>query len=89
MQTGCAWAVSEGLTFCCEIDKNEKDPWSVKTGLEFAPHPRFTVRAGISGTPLKFTTGAGFQTGKVIIDIAFSYHGSLGYTPSVSLAFSP
>lgn len=89
LRTGCIWVVSERLIFCSEIEKNEKKPLSLKTGIEFVPHSQIKIRAGISGEPLKFSAGAGFQMEKVRIDLAFSYHGNLGYSPSVSLTFTP
>jgi hypothetical protein len=45
------------------------------------------LRFGVSGTPLKYTAGLGYSFAKITCDIAFSYHGSLGFTPSFSIQY--
>jgi hypothetical protein len=89
LRTGCSWLISSWLTSCNEIEKRGGVPVSLKTGIEFSPYPNFSIRAGVSGAPVKFTGGVGFHAGKLTIDIAFSYHGTLGYSPSIGIQFSP
>jgi hypothetical protein len=59
----------------------------IKSGLEFSPVKNFALRFGVSGKPVNYSAGIGFQTGKIVTDIGFSYHGNLGLTPSVSIQF--
>jgi hypothetical protein len=59
----------------------------LKTGLEFEPVKNLALRFGVSGRPVQYTAGIGYRVKKVTTDIAFSYHGHLGFTPSVSLQF--
>jgi hypothetical protein len=68
-----------------ETQNETGTPILIKTGIEFSPVENLFLRFGLSGKPLKYTTGIGYKVGKISTDIAFSYHGNLGITPSVSL----
>jgi hypothetical protein len=68
-----------------EAEKNTEIPLMIKSGLEFSPVKNLALRFGVSGKPVNYTAGLGFQTGKITTDIGFSYHGNLGLTPSVSM----
>jgi hypothetical protein len=71
-----------------ETEKNFENPLLFKSGLEFSPVKNLALRFGVSGKPVAYTAGIGFQTGKITTDIGFSYHGNLGITPSVSIRFA-
>jgi hypothetical protein len=71
-----------------ETEKNFENPLLFKSGLEFSPVKNLALRFGVSGKPVAYTAGVGFQTGKITTDIGFSYHGNLGITPSVSIRFA-
>jgi len=68
-----------------EAEKNTENPFLFKSGLEFSPVKNLALRFGVSGKPVSYTAGIGYQTGKITTDIGFSYHGNLGLTPSVSI----
>ncbi len=68
-----------------ETEKNFENPLVIKSGIEFSPVKNFALRFGVSGKPVNYTAGIGFETGKIVTDIGFSYHGNLGLTPSVSI----
>ena len=68
-----------------ETEKDSESPFIIKSGLEFSPVKNLALRFGVSGKPVNYTAGVGFQMGKIITDIGFSYHGNLGLTPSVSI----
>jgi hypothetical protein len=70
-----------------EAEKNFENPLLFKSGIEFSPVKNMALRFGVSGKPVAYTAGIGFQTGKITTDIGFSYHGNLGLTPSVSIQF--
>lgn len=58
----------------------------VKSGLEFSPANNLALRFGVSGKPVQCSAGLGYTIKKLTTDIAFSYHGNLGITPSISLS---
>jgi len=70
-----------------ETDKSTENPFVIKSGLEFSPVKNLALRFGVSGKPVQYSAGIGFQTGKLAADIGFSYYGNLGLTPSVSIQF--
>lgn len=71
-----------------ETEKNFENPLLFKSGLEFSPVKNLALRFGVSGKPVAYTAGIGFQTGKITTDIGFNYHGNLGLTPSFSVRFA-
>ena len=70
-----------------ETEKNFKNPFLIKTGIEFSPVKNLALRFGVSGKPVKYSAGIGYSIGKISTDIGFSYHGNLGLTPAVSIQF--
>jgi len=68
-----------------ETEKDTKNPLVVRSGLEFSPVKNFVLRFGVSGKPVSYSAGIGFQTGKITTDIGFGYHENLGVTPAVSI----
>lgn len=70
-----------------EMQKNTEHPVLVKSGIEFSPVENLALRFGVSGKPINYTFGLGYNFNNISTDIGFSYHGNLGLTPSVSLQF--
>ena len=85
LRFGGHYNFSERVLMSGEVQKKSDTPAVVRTGLEFFPLENLAVRFGVSGKPLQYTAGIGYSFGKIITDIAFSYHGNLGFSPSVSL----
>jgi hypothetical protein len=86
-RTGANYRFSEFLLMCFELEKNSENNLILKTGTEFLPLRNLAIRFGFSGKPFAYTAGIGYQYGKISTDIGFSYHGVLGFTPSVSIQF--
>lgn len=86
---GNSWMVAEGLMLCGELEKTLDIPLIVKTGIEYSIRQEVILRAGVSGSPLKFTGGAGWNFKKVHFDIAFSHDLYLGFTPVAGIIFMP
>jgi len=84
---GGHYQFSDMVLITAEALKNTDHPTMVKTGLEFSPVQNLALRFGISGRPVQYTAGFGYKLGNIFTDIAFSYHGSLGFTPSLSIQF--
>ncbi len=84
---GGHYQFSDMVLITAEAQKTTDYSVMVKTGLEFSPVKNMVFRFGVSGRPVQYTAGIGYKIGKVTTDIAFGYHGYLGFTPSVSLQF--
>ncbi len=84
---GGHYQFSEMVLLSAEAQKATGYQTLIKTGLEFSPVQNLALRFGVSGRPVQYTAGIGYRFQKVTSDIAFSYHGSLGFSPSVSIQF--
>lgn len=84
---GGHYQFNEMVLVAMETQKAGENPFMVKTGIEFFAVENLALRFGFSGRPVQYTAGIGYRFGKIITDIAFSYHGNLGLTPSVSIQF--
>lgn len=85
LRIGGHYQFDEKIVVIVEAQKDTENPILLKTGLEFSPAQNLFLRFGVSGKPVNYTAGIGYRAGKISTDIAFSYHGNLGVTPSVSL----
>jgi len=88
LRLGGHYEFSDRVLLSAEIQKDSYKNALVKTGIEFLPLENLAIRFGVSGRPLQYTAGIGYIFGKFTTDIAFSYHGNLGFSPSVSMHFN-
>ena len=84
---GAHYAFDEHVLVILETQKESNRDVVVKSGLEFMPLQNLALRFGISGRPIQYTTGLGYNYKNISTDIAFSYHGNLGFTPAVSIQY--
>jgi hypothetical protein len=84
---GGHYQFSEFVLLSFEGQKLSNIPLVLKSGIEFSPLRNLIFRAGVSGKPVKLSAGIGYRFGSITTDIAFSYHGNLGFSPSVSIQF--
>jgi hypothetical protein len=87
VKLGYAWKINDALTWCMELEKDQIHPLFFKAGMEYRLHPVFFVRGGLHGSAFQPSAGTGIQFGRGIMDIGFSYHGNLGFSPAVTLNF--
>lgn len=85
---GGHYQFSDLVIISAEAQKITNHSTVFKTGLEFSPLKNMAFRFGVSGIPVQYTAGLGYSFGKITTDIAFSYHGNLGFSPSVSIQFN-
>lgn len=88
MRVGGHYRFTDNVLLSAEAQKASNTNVVLKSGLEFYPVKNLALRFGVSGKPVQYTAGIGYQLGKISTDIAFSYHGNLGFTPSVSIHFT-
>lgn len=86
-RAGGHYMFSELLMFTTEIQKDSDYKPVLKTGIELTAIRKLFLRIGISTRPAGFSAGIGYRLGKMGADFAFSHHGNLGMTPSVSVQF--
>ena len=71
-----------------EVVKDIDYPFIFRAGLEFNLVKNFVARAGISSNNSLISFGAGYKTKGFHIDVAFSYHSYLGYSPFITLVYN-
>lgn len=85
IRIGGHYYFADNVLLSLEAQKASNSSVVLKTGLEFYPVKNLALRFGISEKPVQYTAGIGYRIGKISTDIAFSYHGNLGFTPSLSI----
>ncbi len=73
------------LTF--QGDDNSVTKPVFRTGFEYNPVENMSVRAGFTSNPSVVSFGLGWQIIGINLDLAFSYHEILGYTPLISVSY--
>lgn len=85
--TGILYQPSEKVLLVADVRKSIAFPLSWSGGLEYVVIPALLARVGVSTNPLTFNTGLGLKLEKLSLDMAFSFHERLGYTPHISLSY--
>jgi len=89
LKGGLSYLFSEKVTVSIESEKDMDADNIFKAGAEYHIVKILYVRGGISTNPTKTSFGFGIDLDAFKFDIAASYHQQLGYTPNVSLMYSP
>ena len=85
---GAGYNFSDNAFLTAEIDKNIDYPIVFRAGIEFKIVKDFVVRTGISTNSTLISLGMGYKTKGLSIDLAFSYHQYLGYSPFITLTYN-
>lgn len=84
---GIAYQLSEKVLITTGAEKNLDKDFAFKGGIEFVPIQRLSFRTGFSSNPSILSFGLGYQIASLQIDLAFTRHEILGYTPHFSLSY--
>lgn len=85
---GIAYQPVESVLILIQGDDNTLTSPTLRTGLEYSPVKRLSFRAGLISNPMTLSFGLGWNVKNLNVDLAFSYHRVLGYTPYISLAYT-
>ncbi len=89
MRWGLQYKFSPKVSMAADVDKNSYEKTMFRVGMEYAPIDILYLRMGIATNPSQHAFGVGIQTSDFRIDIASGYHPRLGFTPAVSLLYTP
>lgn len=89
LKMGFSYSFSDKLLIGVEIDKNMEESSILKSGIEYHPIDILYLRAGISTRPTVSTFGFGLKFHKFQFDFSSSFHSVMGFSPQISLLFSP
>lgn len=84
---GVAYHISEMVFVTSGVEKNLDNPFSFKAGVEFMPIQNLAFRTGMASKPSLISLGVGYQVASLQMDMAFTRHEILGYTPHFSISY--
>ncbi len=84
---GASYILYKTALLSVEIEKDLDLPVIFKSGLEFNLADKFYLRFGMATNPSLFSFGFGYKMKPFNVDIAFSKHPVLGYSPAISLEY--
>jgi hypothetical protein len=88
LRLGADYNFSDKVTVAVETQKDIKYKAEFKAGIEYKAVKEFYLRIGISTNPSLSTFGFGVNLKNFKIDIAASYHQTLGISPQLSLSYT-
>ena len=87
LRAGMGYTFSEQLLMTAAIEKDIDKDERFSAGIEYHPAKAFFLRMGVATGPVVGTFGAGFQVGKVDIDLAVGVRSRLGATPQIGINY--
>jgi len=84
---GASYLLYKTALLSAEVEKELDLPVIFKSGLEFSLQNKFYLRFGIATNPMLFSFGFGYRMKPFNVDIAFSKHPVLGYSPAIGLEY--
>lgn len=84
---GMKYKFSEGTFWSIEAEKDLLHPINIKSGIEIEAHEVFVLRLGMNSYPFQTALGVGLKMKNWRLDIATSWHTSLGINPSAGLVY--
>lgn len=85
---GFSWHLSKESILNAEIEKDFDNDIQIKFGIEHEFIENLHIRLGVSNHPNQISFGLGYQYKIVKMNLAYSKHQTLGYTPSFDLNIS-
>ncbi|MGM0497315.1 MAG: hypothetical protein ACQESJ_05310 [Bacteroidota bacterium] len=85
---GTGYHVQEELLLTVESEMDLDKKTRFKAGMEYEIIDAFYIRTGISSNPVTNSFGVGYIWNELGLDVSFSRHIVLGYSPQFSLNFS-
>lgn len=85
---GIAFTPSENVMLVLDAQKDVDHPTSIRAGVEYKIIPKLTARIGMATEALRITGGLGLNLSNAQIDLAFSYHETLGLSPHISVNYA-
>jgi hypothetical protein len=88
IRTGVSYKPIPELVMLTEFEKTSGSVIVIAYGMEYAFDNKIFVRAGLGLNSSKFSFGFGYVYSQFTIDVAASWHQTLGFTPQASLAYT-
>jgi hypothetical protein len=87
IRLGLSYSFSDKVLTVLEAQKDLLHSPTFKAGIEYNPNDMLFLRAGIGTTPSLASFGVGLKLDQMKLDIAASYHTTLGFWPELSFQY--
>ncbi|HRE75471.1 MAG TPA: hypothetical protein PK637_05030 [Flavobacteriales bacterium] len=87
MRLGAHYTVSPKVIVATEVQKDIDHPVVFRAGAEYKVVEKLAIRAGVSTRPTLNNFGFGFYLKQFTLDVAASYHQTLGFSPQVGMTY--
>ncbi len=87
MRLGIDYRFSEKVLVIVETEKDIDHVAMLKSGIEYKANEKFYVRGGVATGPTLGSFGFGLNMKQYKLDIAASYHQTLGFSPEISFIY--
>lgn len=87
-RVGAGYTIQNKLLITAETEMNLTNKPRFKAGLEYEIIDNFYLRTGVTTNPVTNAFGIGYSWKNFILDISFTRHIVLGYSPQFSLNYS-
>jgi len=88
IRTGFSYKPIPQLVMLTEVEMRSGNSFALAYGMEYAFDDKIFVRAGLGLNSSKFSFGFGYVFSQFSIDVAATWHQTLGFTPQASLAYT-
>lgn len=85
---GGVYIPSSKVRISAQIEKDLEQAFVGRFGIEYHPMHALYLRAGVSTSPSLASFGLGLNLKGLKIDVATSYHLTLGFTPSLGVTYA-
>ena len=89
LKLGIRYSYSEKVSAFAEIVKDVDFDPDIRIGIEYHIVKHFDLRVGYATDPARSSFGFGIDLKQFRLDFASSFDSNLGFTPRLSLSFSP
>ncbi|MFP4555720.1 MAG: hypothetical protein ACLFNU_02510 [Bacteroidales bacterium] len=84
---GISYQLGDMVLVTSGVEKNLDANFTYKAGVEFKPIDNLYLRTGMATDPSLFSFGLGYKIRSIQMDLAFTHHEILGYTPHFSISY--
>ena len=88
IQFGFNWEVINSVLITGSVNNCKENTIAGTYGMEYMPLDDFTIRAGITSSPLRPSLGVGYRIAGIDLDAGMIYHSVLGVSIGLGLSFS-
>ncbi len=85
---GASYIILDKAELHVNVEKDISENILVKTGIEYQLIKQLTIMIGMMGKPVSYSFGLGYNYNALQLNIAFSKHNILGYSPAVSIVYA-